>query len=108
MSITFSTTASPSTLRPKNMLQLFGSHTVYLLRWGGVLHLLFDVRDWSEAAYRFGETVAQFVPAERRWYYVSSAFDDARMTQSELEILVADNVVCVLGKDCPKHKSQTA
>lgn len=96
----FSSNATASTLRPKNMRQLYGSHTTYLLDDGNRLHLVFDVEDFAAIEARFGAAVAEWQPfsGNGRW-----ATSDGPINQAELAGIIARRPVCMLGKGCQKH-----
>jgi hypothetical protein len=104
--VTVSTAAPLSALRPKNMVQLYGNQIVYLLRKGSVMHLLWGVRDWSEAEFRYGAVIAEFLPTNKRWAKPGDPYKDDTeyLTLTELYALINDGEVCMGGKDCPKHK----
>lgn len=117
--MTISTTATLSTLRPKNMRQLYANQTVYLCCKGGkprltglradydlppVLHLLWGVRGWLEIESRFGDVVAEFDPHRKSWTEPRICHADERMNLKELAALVAGGEICMLGKNCPKHR----
>ena len=99
---TISTSAHLSTLRPKNMAELYSSQVTYLLRNGDICHLVFGVTDWAATAACFGEAIAFFNPFEKRWY----TYDGITLTQAELRALVGSGEVCMGGKDCPKHRKE--
>jgi len=130
--MTITSNATLSTLRPKNMAQLYANQTVYLLRKGkrqrindlrtarsapgvrntgseSVFHLIWGiVHDWADAEYHFGETVALFVPSWRCWAEPRVFHQDERMNMKELAAIIGDGEVCMLGKvgkECPKHKT---
>jgi hypothetical protein len=83
------------------MAILYGSGTTRLCRKDGVFHLLFQVVDWCDAEYQFGEAVAEFRPFEKRW----TTWDGLPLTQKELFGPINGGEVCMLGKDCPKHRT---
>lgn len=98
----FSSNATASTLRPKNMRQLYGAHTIYLLDDGNVLHLVFNVADFAEMETRFGVAVAEWQPFSGKGRWVA---DSEPMNQAKLTEIIAGRPVCMLGKECQKHGS---
>lgn len=96
----FSSNATASTLRPKNMRQLYRSCATYLLDGGNCLHLVFDVADFAEIEARFGATVAEWQPFSGNGRWVA---DGEQINQTELAGIIAGRSVCMLGKGCQKH-----
>lgn len=98
----FSTTATATTLKPKNMRELYGSQTTYLLDGGNVLHLVFDVADFAAVEVRLGATVAEWQPfsGNGRW-----VVDGSPVNQAQIAEIIGGRPVCMLGKGCSKHGS---
>lgn len=98
------TNATESTLRAKNMVQLYGNHIVYALRKNDVIHLLYDVRDWYIAEAHFGELIAAFRPHQRRWFYYSVGCEWHAASVADIQTVFSESEVCMLGKNCHKHR----
>jgi hypothetical protein len=112
MTITISTNARLSDLRPKIMRQLYGNQKVYLFgtqnygQPGDVYHLLHGVKDWTAIPDSYGHEVAYFQPHEMRpgWFVSRMIGADERISVAHLVNLINKGTVCALGKECPKHK----
>jgi hypothetical protein len=100
-----STRAPLNMLRPKNMLELYSNQIVHLLKKGDVFHLLWGVKDWSEASHHYGAAVAVWYPARSTWeLYNERASIWLPTTLKVIKELVGQNEVCMIGKQCQKHR----
>ena len=112
MTVSISTNARPSDLRPKIMRQLYGAHKVYLFGpesygdLGDVYHLLHGVTDWTAIRDSFGIEIAYFQPHDLRpgWFISKTFHADERISVKDVLSLIGKGEICALGRDCPKHK----